>query len=63
MENVLWVPAVGQKITFSVLLQTPHFKLSLLFYEATHKCSVGLSMMQTSNIFVTDDGITPLPIR
>lgn len=52
MENALWVPAVGQKITFSVLLQTPCFRLSLLFYEATHKCSVGLSTMQVSNIFM-----------
>lgn len=52
MENVFQVPAVGHEITFSVLLQTPCFRLSLHFYEATDKCSVGLSMMQVSSIFM-----------
>lgn len=52
MENTLQEPAAGQEITFSVLLQTPHFRLSLHFYEATRKCSVGLCMMQVSNILM-----------
>jgi len=63
MENTLQVPARGQEIPFSDLLQTPRFRLSLHFNAATHKRTVGLSMMQVSNFFyVTDDGITPLPI-
>lgn len=52
MENALQAPAVGQEITFSVLLQTPCFSLSLHFYEDTHKCRVGLSMMQVRSIFM-----------
>lgn len=37
MGNALWAPAVGQEISFSVFLQTLRFRLSLHFYEATHK--------------------------
>lgn len=52
MENALRAPAVGQEITFSVLLQATHFRLWPHFYEATHKCSAGLSMTQVSNIWM-----------
>lgn len=63
MENGLRVPAEGQQITFSDLLQTPRFRLLLYFYEATHKCSPRLSTMQVSNIFrITGDRIAPIPI-
>lgn len=37
MEKAVRAPAAGQEIKFPVPLQTPSFRLSLYFYEATHK--------------------------
>lgn len=48
MGNDTWA---GEESTLPVPLQIP-FRVWLHLYKATHKCSVGLSMMFISNIFM-----------
>lgn len=51
MGNDTWAHAVGEENPLPVPLQSPS-RVWLPLYEATHKCSVGFSMMYVSNIFM-----------